>query len=90
MLYGTASTKWRKKSPDRLPLGLAMKFDIGEFARAINGDEQVELAFGGLHFGDVDMEEADRIAFEFGPRGFFAFHFGQTADAMTLQATVEG
>jgi hypothetical protein len=41
-------------------------------------------------FGDVDMEEADRIALEFGPRCFFAFRFGQTADAMTLQATVEG
>ena len=29
----------------RLPFGLAMEFDIGEFTRAIDGDEQVELAF---------------------------------------------
>jgi len=28
-------------------------------ARAVDADPQVELAFGGLHFGDINVEEAD-------------------------------
>jgi hypothetical protein len=43
-----------------------MKLDEGEFAHPIDSDEHVELAFGGLHLGDIDMEEADRIALELG------------------------
>ena len=36
----------------------------GEFAGSINGDIEVELAFGGLDLGDIDVEIADRICLE--------------------------
>ena len=35
--------------------GFAMKLDEGEFARAINGHEEIEPAFRRLHFGNVDV-----------------------------------
>jgi hypothetical protein len=40
----------------------------GELAGAIDGDVEVELAFGGLELSDVDVEIADRISLNF----FFA------------------
>lgn len=43
---------------------LFVQFDKGELGRAIDGDQQVELALLGPNFGDVDGEEADRVGFE--------------------------
>ena len=43
------------------PLGKLCKSKLGS---AINGHKEMELSFGALHFGDVDMEIADRIGFE--------------------------
>src|SRR6185312_11842308 len=49
----------------RDPCGrLLVQLDEGELRGAVDGDEQVELAFGRPDFGDVDVEEADRIALE--------------------------
>ena len=73
----------------RAPLGFAMKFDEGEFARPIDSDEHVELAFGGLHLGDVDMEEADRIALELGLGSLLALYLGKTTDPVALQAAMQ-
>ena len=50
--------------------GFAMKLDEGEFARAINGHEEIEPAFRRLHFGDIDVEEADGVALELLTPGF--------------------
>jgi hypothetical protein len=36
----------------------------GEFARPVNGDEQIEFPLGRLDLGDVNGEEADRIGLE--------------------------
>jgi hypothetical protein len=33
----------------------------GELAGAIDGNEEVELSFGGLHLGAVDVKEADGV-----------------------------
>ena len=41
-----------------------MQLGESELRRAVDGDEEVELSLGGLHFGDVDVEEADRIGLE--------------------------
>lgn len=38
-----------------------MQLCIGKLAGAVDGHEQVELAFFCLHFRDVDMELADRV-----------------------------
>lgn len=41
--------------------GLLMQFRIGELGGPVDGYEEVELAFGRAHFGDVDVEIADRV-----------------------------
>jgi hypothetical protein len=63
--------------------------DHRELGGAVDGDEQGELAFGGPHLGQVDVEEADRIGIELFPPGLVAFNVRQPADAMTFQATVK-
>jgi hypothetical protein len=35
-----------------------------ELARAVDSHEQIQLAFGGLHLGDIHVEEVDGIALE--------------------------
>ena len=66
-----------------------MEFDIGELAGAIDGDEEIELAFGGLHLGDVDMEVADRVALELLLGRLVALDLGQAADAVALQTAMQ-
>lgn len=50
-----------------LPSGLSVclldELGYGKLACAINAYEQKELAFSCLNLGDVDMNEADRVAF---------------------------
>jgi hypothetical protein len=41
-----------------------VKFNERELRRPINGNEEIEPALDSLHFGDIDMEEADRIDLE--------------------------
>jgi len=60
-----------------------------ELARAVYADEQVELALGSLHFGNIDVEEADRVAFEALPLRFVAFDVRQAGDPVPLQASVQ-
>ena len=59
-----------------------------EFARAIDGDEQIEFAFGRLHFDDVDVKEVYRIRFELLLRWSVARNLGRPADPVPLQATM--
>lgn len=72
-------------APGRLPVQL----DEGELGRPVDGDQQVKPAFGRLHLGDVDMEEADRVDLELLLRGLFAVDVGQAPDAVALQAAVQ-
>ena len=60
-----------------------------EFARAIDGDEQIEFAFGRLRFGDVDVKEAYRIRLELLLRWSIARNLGRPADPAPLQATMQ-
>jgi hypothetical protein len=60
----------------------------GELAGAVDGDEQIEHAFGSLHLGDVLVEEADRVAFEALAPQLVALDVRQTGDAVSLQAAV--
>jgi hypothetical protein len=39
--------------------GPLVQFDIGELGRPMDGHEEIELAFRGLHLGDVDVEVSD-------------------------------
>ena len=78
-----------QKGDGRFTRSPITQFGIGELAGAVNGHEQVQLAFLGTHFGDIDVEVAYRIALEallvLGCR----FIVGQTADAVALVTTVQ-
>jgi hypothetical protein len=53
-----------KELPRRSPVSLVDKLGDREFTRAADADEQVELAFGSLHLGDIHAKEPDRVALE--------------------------
>lgn len=46
------------------PRRLGVKLGVGKLAGPIDGNEQMELAPGGLHLGNVNVKEADQIGFE--------------------------
>jgi hypothetical protein len=50
-----------------------------------DGDEQIEAALLGVDLGDVEVEEADRVAPEPGALGLRAVRVGQAGDAIGLQ-----
>ena len=70
-------------------IGFGDQLDEGEFARAVDGDIEMQLAFGGLHFGDVDVEITDRIGLELLLRRLVAFDVRQAADPVSLKTAVQ-
>jgi hypothetical protein len=60
-----------------------------ELAGAVDANEQVQLALGGLHLGDIDVVEADRVALEALPLRLIALDVLQTGYAMSLKAAVQ-
>lgn len=50
----------------------------------------MQLALLGSHLGNVDVELADRIALELLLRRLVSVDFGEPADAVALQATMQG
>jgi hypothetical protein len=65
------------------------EFHYGELRGAVDGYEEVELAFGGSHLGQVDVEEADRIGVELLGARLVPLDLRQAADAMAFQATMK-
>jgi hypothetical protein len=63
--------------------------DEGELAGPVDGDEEVEPSFSGLQLGNVDVEEANWIGLERLSGGLVALDLRQTADPVTLQATMQ-
>jgi len=53
-----------KELPRRSPVSLVDKLGDRECTRAVDADEQVELAFGCLNLGDIHVKEADLVALE--------------------------
>ena len=66
-----------------------MQLGEDEFARAVDGDEEVELAFLGADLGDVDVEEADRVGLEGLLARLVAVDLGQPADPVPLQQAMK-
>lgn len=75
--------------PRGSPVSLVDELGDRKLTGAFGADEQVELAFGSLHLGDIDMKEADRVALEALSLRLIALDVRQTGDAMTLQAAVQ-
>jgi hypothetical protein len=68
---------------------LLMQLDESELRGSIDCDKQVELAFRGSDFGDVEMKIADRVGLEPAFRRSFAFDLGQARDPMALKAAMQ-
>ena len=75
--------------PRCAPVSFVDQLRDRELARAVYADEQVHLAFGGPHFGNIDVEEADRVALEALPLRLIAFDVRQAGDPLSLEATVQ-
>jgi hypothetical protein len=67
-----------------------MQLDKGKLAGAINGREQVELAFCHLYFGDVDVKVANGVRLELLPGRLVAkSRTRQTGNPVPLQAAMQ-
>ena len=66
-----------------------MQLNEGELGHPIDGDQEIKPALGGLDFGDVDVEVAERVGLELALAWSGAFELGQPGDAMPLQAAVQ-
>ena len=75
--------------PCRPTIGPVDQLRDREFAGAVDADKQVKLAFDGLHLGDIDVEEADRVALEALTLWLVLLNIWQAGDTMPLQAAVQ-
>ena len=83
----TVSNGFRQKFEElssRPPVSLVNELGDGELA------EQVELAFRSLNLGDIDVEEADRVALEALSLWLVALDIWRTGYAVPPQAAVQG
>jgi len=78
-----------EKLPRRSPISRLDRLGDGEFAGAVDAGEQVELAFSGLHPGNIHVEEAGRVALEVLSLRLVPLDVRQTGYAMTLEAAVQ-
>lgn len=69
---------------------LLMRLDEGELRRSIDGDEEMQLALFGAHFGNVDVEVADRVGLELAFGALAILDVRQPCNAMPLQAAMQG
>jgi len=69
--------------------GSPVSFDIGAFCSPVDGDEDMNFPFPGAPLSNIDVQVSARVALKVAP-GFVAFTVWQTADAVTLQAVVQG
>jgi hypothetical protein len=69
--------------------GLWMQLGIGNLASAVEGHEQLELAFFGVHLGDSDVEVPNRVWLELLLGRLIAFGVRQATDAMPLKAALQ-
>ncbi len=50
--------------PSRPPVGLSGQLGDCELAGPVDGNGEIELSFGCLHFGDIHVKEANGVALE--------------------------
>jgi hypothetical protein len=75
--------------PSCLPVCLVDELGHRKLACAVNADEQKQLPLSGLQLGDVDMKEADGVAFELLSLRPVTLHVRQPRNAVSLQAPVQ-
>ena len=75
--------------PRRLPVRLVDELGHGKLACAVDANEQKQFALSSLHFGNIDMEEADGVAFELLPLRLAASHVRQSRDTVVLKTPMQ-
>ncbi len=83
-LVGHSLEHRRENLPSGAPVSLVCELRHGELAGAVDADKEIQLAFSGLHFGDVDMKEPDGVAIELLTLWFVAFDIGQARYAFAI------
>lgn len=78
-----------KELPGRLAIGFLDQLCHREFAGAIDGHKEIEFALFGPDLGNVDVEEADRVALELLPLRLVTFDIRQARYSMPLQAPMQ-
>ena len=71
-------------------LSRRVQLDVGELGDAIDGEEHVDLAFGGAQLAAVDVDVADPGLGEALALGGSLLVSGQAGDAVPFQAAVQG
>src|SRR5215212_5672767 len=66
-----------------------MQLNKGKLGRAVDRNQQIELALLGSDFRDIGVEVADRGALELGSAWLVAVCVGQPRDAVPLQTAVQ-
>jgi hypothetical protein len=75
-LVGDGGDQATQEVARRAARRLLMQFNEGELRRSVDSDDEVEFAFCGSDFSDVDMKIADRVSLEFTLGGGFALGCG--------------
>lgn len=70
--------------------GAFKQLSEGKLGCAVNSHKEIELALLGSNLADVQVKVADGVLFETLLLGPLAFGFGQAADAMALEAAMQG
>jgi hypothetical protein len=88
-LIGHGLEQVLKELPGSLSVSCGNELSDGELGRPVDSHKEKELSLGGLHLGNVDVEEAYGVALELLPLGLVALDIRQPRDAMSLQAAVQ-
>ncbi|BCI67451.1 hypothetical protein AAJCM20276_20750 [Acetobacter aceti] len=78
-----------EKLSGRSSVGFVHKLRLRKLACAVYGDEKTKLSFCCLDFGNIEVKEPDRIAFEALVLRFVAFNVRQTRNPVTLKTAMQ-
>ena len=86
---GDLFDKGLKEGCDGPHVGPFHQLDHDELRGTIDGHDEIEPAFGGAHFSQIDVEVADRIPLELLPCGLVALGLRQSANAMAQKTAMQ-
>ncbi|AFW02166.1 hypothetical protein B932_2615 [Gluconobacter oxydans H24] len=75
--------------PGCLPIGFFDQLCDSEFACSVDGNTEIQLALSGLDFGNIEMKEPDRVAFETLSLELVSLDVRQPGYPVTLKAAMQ-
>ena len=87
---GQGCDKVAQKRRNGYPAGLLVQFNQGELGSAVDGNAEMQLAYGRMNFSNINVEVAVRVGFEHLLRSLVAVNLGRAADIVPLKAAVKG